>query len=110
LIKSTFLFLIAILVFSNISVAAPVTVSGKINKIMVGNDNWYGVRFYLDITSDGTNGQCNPAFIYTEPEANNGNQQKVAVFLAAYMAGKQVDFTVDVGRGGLCKLIEGSMY
>jgi hypothetical protein len=91
------------------SIASAVgTVQGTIRAIHAGNDNWYGVRFMLNITSDQTNGECNPAFVYTEPEPDSGHKNKVAVFTAAYLAGKPVSFSVAAGRGGFCKLLEGT--
>ena len=83
---------------------------GTVNAVMAGNDNWYGVRFYLNITNDQTLGQCNTSFVYTEPELDSGHKNKVAVFTAAYLAGKSVNFTVVSGRGGYCKLLEGIVY
>ncbi|HMU66142.1 MAG TPA: hypothetical protein PKE57_03285 [Cellvibrionaceae bacterium] len=85
------------------------SVSGTISQVMAGQDNWYGVRFYLNITNNQTNGECNPSFVYVEPEAGSGYQAKVSVFLAAYLAGKTVDMTVTAGRGGYCKIFEGVM-
>ena len=84
------------------------SVQGTIRAIHAGNDNWYGVRFMLNITSNQTNGECNPDFIYTEPEPDSGHKNKVAVFTAAYLAGKPVLFWVMAGRGGFCKLVEGT--
>jgi hypothetical protein len=84
------------------------SVQGTIRAIHAGNDNWYGVRFMLNITSNQTNGECNPDFIYTEPEPDSGHKNKVAVFTAAYLTGKPVIFYVTAGRGGFCKLLEGS--
>ena len=92
--------------FAKSSYAAYVV--GTINRVHAGNDNWYGVRSYLDITSDQSNGVCDTAFVYTEPKPDNGHNQKVAVFLAAYMAGKPVSMTIAAGRGGFCELVEGS--
>lgn len=85
------------------------TVSGTISSVYAGGDNWYGVRFYLNITSDQTNGECNSAFVYTEPEPDSGHKNKVAVFMAAYLAGKSVILNVSQGRNGYCKLVEGQV-
>jgi hypothetical protein len=85
------------------------SVQGKIKYVFAGKDNWYGVRFGLDITNDATNGICNTAFVYTEPKPDNGHNQKVAIFTAAYMAGKEVLMTVIPGRNGYCELVEGYM-
>jgi len=85
-------------------------VEGKIKRVFAGNDNWYGVRFYLDITSNRTNGLCNPHFVFSEPEDLNGHKEKVAVFTTAFLSGKSVEMTVEPGRGGFCKLVEGYMY
>lgn len=84
-------------------------VSGTIASVFVGEDHWYGVRFYLNVLSDQTNGECNPEFVYSEPDAGSGHKEKVAVFLAAYLAGKDVAMTVASGRGGYCRLVEGAM-
>lgn len=84
------------------------SVQGTIRNIHAGTDNWYGVRFQLNITSDQTNGECNPSFIYTEPEPDSGHKNKVAIFTAAYLTGKPVLFWVAAGRGGYCKLLEGT--
>lgn len=84
------------------------TVQGTIRAVHAGADKWYGVRFTLNITSDQTNGECNPAFIYTEPEPDSGHKDKVAVFTAAYLTNKPVLFWVTAGRGGFCKLLEGT--
>jgi hypothetical protein len=94
---------------SNIAFASN-SITGKIAKVFAGEDDWYGVRFYLDISSDNSNGACNTDFIYTEPEPGSGHNQKVSVFLAAYMANKTVTMSVASGRNGYCKLVEGSMY
>ena len=85
-------------------------VQGTITKVHAGKDGWFGVRFYLDKTSDTTNGQCNSLFVYTEPDVNSGHNSKVAVFTAAYLAGKSVTFSVEIGRENYCKIFEGSMY
>ena len=84
-------------------------VEGTINQVFAGQDQWYGVRFYLNITNNQTNAECNPAFVYSEPETGSGHKEKVAVFTVAYLAGKTVVMSVAAGRGGYCKLIEGSM-
>lgn len=84
------------------------SIQGTIKNVFAGNDNWYGVRFYMNISSDQTNGECNSAFVYTEPEPDSGHKNKVAIFMAAYLAGKPVEFTVAAGRNGYCKLIEGT--
>ena len=92
------------------AVFASNSVTGKITKVFAGLDNWYGVRFYLNISSNNSNGVCNTEFIYTEPEPGSGHNEKVSVFLAGYMAGKTVTLNVESGRNGYCKLVEGSMY
>jgi len=74
---------------------------------MAGADNWYGVRFFLNITGNNINGQCSPDFFYTEPEPDSGHKNMVAVFIAAYLTNKAVSFTVTKGRNGFCKIIEG---
>lgn len=84
-------------------------VEGTIQQVFAGEDQWYGVRFYLNITNDQTNAECNPAFVYSEPEAGSGHKEKVAVFTAAYLTGKTVLMTVSAGRNGYCKLREGHM-
>ena len=84
-------------------------VTGKINKVLAGRDNFYGTRFYLNSTSDTTAGICNSVFIYMERELNSGFDTKLSIFLSAYMADKDVKFTVEVGRNGYNKLIEGFM-
>jgi hypothetical protein len=93
-------------------------VAGKIIKVMAGRDNFYGTRFYIDKTSDTTDGGCNSnSFVYTEPNPItssapvdlSGYQSKVSVFLSAYIANKDVSFTVEAGRNGYCKIIEGHM-
>lgn len=104
-----YLVLIVALNVSNVVFAAN-SVTGKITKVFAGEDNWFGVRFYLDISSDNSNEVCNTEFVYTEPEAGSGHNQKVSVFLAAYMADKTVTMSVASGRNGYCKLVEGSMY
>ena len=48
--------------------------------------------------------------MYSEPETGSGHKEKVAVFMAAYIAGKAVKMNVEPGRGGYCKLLEGGMY
>ena len=99
----------AVLILGFPSVASALgSVQGTIRAVHAGNDDWYGVRFTLTITSDQTNGECNPAIVYTEPEPNSGHKNKVAIFTAAYLAGKPVLFWVAAGRGGYCKLIEGT--
>lgn len=85
-------------------------VEGTINQVFAGQDQWYGVRFYLNITNNQTNNECNPAFVYSEPETGSGHKEKVAVFTVAYIAGKAVKMRVEPGRGGYCKLVEGGMY
>jgi len=90
--------------------ASAASVTGKIKRVFAGSDTWYGVRFYMNITSNQASGVCKTDFIYTEPKDRNGHNQKVAVFIAAHMAGKNVSMTVQSGRDGYCELIEGSMY
>jgi len=99
--------LVAAIVLAAPGFASAGTVQGTIKSVHAGSDSWFGVRFILNITNDATNGECNPAFVYTEPEPGSGHKDKVAVFMAAYLAGKPVDFTVAAGRNGYCKLVEG---
>jgi hypothetical protein len=82
---------------------------GKITRMMAGADSWFGVRFYVAMTNNQTAGICNPEFAYTEPELGSGHKDKVAVFTAAYLAGKNVLFTVAPGRNGYCRIFEGEI-
>ncbi len=108
-------FLVAIFLTVNLIVFIPkdslaqlATVQGTISSIFAGQDDWYGVRFFLkDRVVDTTEGVCEADFIYTEPEPNSGHANKVAIFTMAYMLKKQVNWTVQEGRGGYCKLVEG---
>ena len=92
-------------------------VKGKIIKVYAGRDNWYGIRFYLDITSDTTGTNCNVAFVYSEPDPITGTapvdlsgyKSIVSTFLSAYMSNKNVSFTVEAGRSDYCKIISGYM-
>lgn len=84
-------------------------VAGTIQQVYAGPDQWFGVRFYLNITDNQTNSECNAEFVYSEPEAGSGHKEKVAVFTAAYLTGKTVFMTVSAGRYGYCKLMEGGM-
>ncbi|MBL4773941.1 MAG: hypothetical protein JKX98_10215 [Alcanivoracaceae bacterium] len=92
-------------------------IGGKINKVHAGSDNFYGVRFYLDITNDTTGTNCNSAFVYTAPNPItqaapvdlSGHKSKISTFLSAYMSNKNVAFTVETGRNGYCKIVEGYM-
>jgi len=83
--------------------------TGTIRNVMAGADNWYGVRFFLNISSSDINGECNHLFFYTEPEPDSGHKNMVAVFTAAYLTNKTVTFTVIKGRNGFCKIVEGYM-
>ena len=85
-------------------------VEGYITQVFAGKDAWYGVRFYLNVTSNQANNECNPMFVYSEPETGSGHKEKVAVFTSAYLVGKKVGLTVENGRGGFCKIVEGSMF
>jgi hypothetical protein len=49
------------------------------------------------------------SIFYTEPEANSGHKNMVAIFAMAYLAGKPVTFYVDEGKSGYWKLLEGSV-
>jgi hypothetical protein len=86
------------------------SLTGTIQSVFAGPDQSFGVRFYLSIIDNQASGVCNSVFVYTEPEVGSGHKEKVAVFTAAYLAGKTVTLTVAAGRDGYCKLVEGSMY
>ncbi len=102
--------LLAFLLIASVSHSAGTNITGKIEKVHAGKDDWYGVRFILNIQSIDDADICNPAFIYTEPKPNNGHDSKVAIFLSAYMANKDVRMLVVEGRGGYCELVEGHIY
>ena len=92
-------------------------VKGEINKVHAGKDTSYGVRFYLDTTSDTTGINCDSQFVYTVPDLITeiapvdltGHKSIVSTFLSAYLSNKNVSFTVEAGRNGYCKIIEGHM-
>jgi hypothetical protein len=102
--------LLASWLFVNSALAQAAWVEGTINSVFAGSDTWFGVRFYLTVTNNQTNGECNIEFVYTEPEPGNGHKEKVAIFTSAYLSGKAVQMTVTAGRNGYCKLIEGKIF
>lgn len=83
------------------------SVTAKITDVMAGADGWYGVRFYLKVTSNNAVNICKAEFAYTEPEPSSGHRNIVHVFSMAYMLGKTVHMVVVPGREGYCKIIEG---
>lgn len=107
-IRNMYLVLILGIAFMNNAFAIDYVI-GKIKFVHAGPDTHYGVRFGLDISQDNSNGVCNTQFVYTEPKTGNGHSEMVAVFTAAYMAGKEVNMTVRPGRNGYCELFEGRM-
>lgn len=108
--KSIKFIIFIIYIFTSSSVIGQTyNIIGKVEKVFVGADDWYGVRFYITPSADNTGEHCISQFAYTEPTEGSQHQTMVSIFLAGYLAGKTLNLTVTPGRNNYCRIIEGSI-
>ena len=71
-------------------------VIGYIGTVFAGSDSTYGMRFYMHVEEHNTDEMtrpCNYGFVYTRKQGWNGHDNKVTIFMSAYLMQHKVYFT-----------------